>query len=402
MKKKILILDTGKEWGGGTNSLLELLKRIDKSKYHFTALFYNNYKKGYESDIKTEIEKLGVEFLILEQRKQPVIVKIAKELSRLTFFFSRRLKRYSVFLIDYHFRIKRNAEKISELLRSLRIDLFYMNNQPSSNLEGIIASKMTGVPALQHSRIETMLNSFEVKAVNLWLKKMICVSEGVKNSFIRQGVNKSKCVVVYNGIDSKTIPQASRKEIRTAWGISDKDILIGTVGSLIKRKRIMDLIEATAIVAKRSEHPIKCMIIGKGPEKENLMTKVKERNLDSRIIFTDFQSDAISYINALDIFVMTSEKEGLPRVIIEAMLMGKPVIASDITGPSELVVDGETGFLVPVGRTYAIANAILMLIRNPALREQMGERAKERVTRDFPVEKYVNDVENVFAEVLGH
>ena len=402
MKKKILILDTGKEWGGGTNSLLELLKRIDKSKYHFTALFYNNYKKGYESDIKTEIEKLGVEFLILEQRKQPVIVKIAKELSRLTFFFSRRLKRYFVFLIDYHFRIKQNAEKTSELLKNLRIDLLYMNNQPSSNLEGIIASKMTGIPALQHSRIETRLNSFEVKAVNLWLKKMICVSEGVKNSFIRQGVNKSKCVVVYNGIDSKTIPQASRKEIRTAWGISDKDILIGTVGSLIKRKRIMDLIEATAIVAKRSEHPIKCMIIGKGPEKENLMTKVKERNLDSRIIFTDFQSDAISYINALDIFVMTSEKEGLPRVIIEAMLMGKPVIASDITGPSELVVDGETGFLVPVGRTYAIANAILMLIRNPALREQMGERAKERVTRDFPVEKYVNDVENVFAEVLGH
>ena len=86
MQKKILILDTGKEWGGGANSLLELLKRIDKSKYHFTALFYNNYKKGYESNIKTEIEKLGVEFLILEQRKQPVIVKIAKELSRLTFF----------------------------------------------------------------------------------------------------------------------------------------------------------------------------------------------------------------------------------------------------------------------------------------------------------------------------
>ena len=74
------------------------------------------------------------------------------------------------------------------------------------------------------------------------------------------------------------------------------------------------------------------------------MTKVNERNLDSRIIFTDFQSDAISYINALDIFVMPSEKEGLPRVILEAMLLGKPVIASDVTGPSELVVDGETGF----------------------------------------------------------
>ena len=363
-------------------------------------LFYNNYKKGTDSDIRTEAEKLGVRFLLLAQEKQPVIVKIAKELSRLTFFFSRRLKRYFVFLIDYHFRIKQNAEKTSELLKNLRIDLLYMNNQPSSNLEGIIASKITGIPALQHSRIETALNSFEIKAVNLWLKKMICVSEGVKNSFIRQGVDKSKCVVVYNGIDIETVPKASRLDIRKTWGISDKDILIGTVGSLIKRKRIMDLIEATAIVAKRSEHPIKCMIIGKGPEKENLMTKVKERNLDSRIIFTDFQSDAISYINALDIFVMPSEKEGLPRVILEAMLMGKPVIASDITGPSELVVDGETGFLVPVGKTEAIAGAILRLIENPASREQMGEKAKERIIKNFPIEKYINDVKTVFAEVL--
>ena len=400
MKKKILILDTGKEWGGGTNSLLELLKRIDKNRYGFTLLFYNNYKKGTDSDIRTEAEKLGVRFLLLAREKQPVIVKIAKELLRLTFFFSRRLKRYFVFLIDYHFRIKQNAEKTSELLKNLRIDLLYMNNQPSSNLEGIIASKITGIPALQHSRIETALNSFEIKAVNLWLKKMICVSEGVKNSFIRQGVDKSKCVVVYNGIDIETVPKASRQDIRKTWGISDKDILIGTVGSLIKRKRIMDLIEATAIVAKRSEHPIKCMIIGKGPEKENLMTKVKERNLDSRIIFTDFQSDAISYINALDIFVMPSEKEGLPRVILEAMLMGKPVIASDITGPSELVVDGETGFLVPVGKTEAIAGAILRLIENPASREQMGEKAKERIIKNFPIEKYINDVKTVFAEVL--
>ena len=137
---------------------------------------------------------------------------------------------------------------------------------------------------------------------------MICVSEGVKNSFVRQGVDKSKCVVVYNGIAIETVPNASRQDIRKMWGISDEDILIGAVGSLIKRKRIIDLIGAIAMVVNRSEHPVKCMVIGKGPEKENLMTKVKERNLDSRIIFTDFQSDAISYINALDIFAMPSRK----------------------------------------------------------------------------------------------
>ncbi|MBI3378883.1 MAG: glycosyltransferase [Nitrospirae bacterium] len=402
MKKKILILDTGKEWGGGTNSLLELLKRIDKTRYSFTLLFYNNYKKGTDSDIRTEAEKLGVRFLLLEQEKQPVFVKIAKELSRLTFFFSGQLKRYSVFFIDYHFRTKQNAEKISELLKNLRIDLLYMNNQPSSNLEGIIAAKITGIPTIQHSRTEATLNSFEVRAVNQWLKKMICVSEGVKNSFIRQGVDKSKCAVVYNGIAIETVPNASRQDIRKTWGIADKDILIGTVGSLIKRKRFRDLIEAFSVITKKTEHPVKCMIIGKGPEKENLMTKVKERNLDSSIIFTDFQSDAISHINALDIFVLTSKSEGLPRVILEAMLMGKPVIASNVTGCNELVIDGETGFLVPVGKTGAIAAAVLGLIENPALRKQMGENAKERIIRNFSIERYVSGVEKVFEEVLGH
>ncbi len=398
----ILILDTGKEWGGGTNSLLELLKRIDKEKFHFSVLFYNNYKKGGESDIKTEIEKLGMEFLVLEQKKQPILVKIAKELSRLTFFFSKRLKRYSVFLIDYHFRIKQNAEKISELLKNLKIDLLYMNNQPSSNLEGIIASKITGIPALQHSRIETTLNSFEVKAVNLWLKKMICVSEGVKNSFIRQGVDKSKCVVVYNGIAIETVPKASPQDIRKTWGIADKDILIGAVGSLIKRKGIRDLIEATAIVAKRSEHPLKCMIIGKGQEKGNLIEMVKRKNLDGRVIFTGFQSDAISYINALDIFVLASKSEGLPRVILEAMLMERPVVASDVIGSSELVVNGETGFLFPVGRADMLAEAILKLVENAELRERMGKNGRNLVIENFSIDNYVAGVEDVFAGVLGH
>jgi len=407
MKKKILILDTGKEWGGGTNSLLELLKRIDKNRYRFTLLFYSNYKKGTDSDIKTEAEKLGAEFLILEQRAQPVFAKTAKELLRLLFFFSNRLKKYSVFLVDYHYRIKQNAEKISGILKNLKTDLLYMNNQPSSNLEGIIASKMTGVPALQHSRIETRLNPFEVKLVNRWLKKMICVSEGVKKSFIRQGVDKSKCVVVYNGIAVEAVPDASRQVIRKMWGITGEDILLGAVGSLIKRKRISDLIEAFAelnnpMISPLSKCRLKCIIVGDGPEKDKLQKQVLKMGLQDKVVFTGFQSDAISYINAFDILVMASEKEGLPRVILEAMLMGKPVIACDIAGPSELIVDGETGFLVPAGQTKAIANAMLSLTKDSALRDQMGERAKERVIKNFPVEKYASSVNKIFEELINN
>lgn len=398
--KNILILDTGKEWGGGTNSLFELLKRLDKSKYNFTCLFYYNYKKGNISDIKTEVERLGIRFLLLEQKRQPVIAKILKEFIRFLFFFNKKLKKYLVFFVDYYFRIKPNAQKIAEILKNLKIDLLYMNNQPSSNLEGIIASKITGIPALQHSRIETRLNPFEVEAVNLWVKKMICVSHGVKNTFVKQGIDPKKCTVVYNGIDPETKPLIPSNEIRKRWKIQEKDLLIGTVGSLIKRKRITDLIDALSMVSNQTKNPIRCIIVGDGPEKDSLLEYAKRKKIDDKIVLTGFQSDAISYINAMDIFVLPSEKEGLPRAILEAMLMEKPVIASNITGPVELVIDGETGFLVPVRHPEVFANCILKLIEDDELRKQMGEKARKRVIEKFSIEKYIAQIENALKEIL--
>ncbi len=401
MAKKILILDTGKEWGGGTNSLLELLKRNDRNKYCFSVLFYNNYKQGKESDIKTEIEKLGTDFLLLEQKKQPSVAKILKEIVRLMFFFRKRLKKHCIFLIDYHFKIKKNAERIAEILRNLKIDLLYMNNQPSSNLEGIVASKMINIPVLQHSRIETKLNFFEVKAANQGLSKIICVSEGVKNEFVKQGVVPSMCQVVYNGISSETKPQISPQEIKMKWGISDNDILIGTVGSLLKRKRIKDLIEALCIITSKIDYSIKCLIVGEGPERDNLFELVKRKNLRDRVIFSGFQTDAISYINAMDILVMTSEKEGLPRVILEAMLMQKPVIAPRIAGITELIIDKKTGLLFQKDNLKEFAEYLANLLLSPSLRKDMGRAGKKRVVENFSIEKYVNQVSSILSKVAG-
>jgi glycosyltransferase involved in cell wall biosynthesis len=398
--KHIAVIDTGKEWGGGTNSLLELLKRIDKIKYRFTVLFYYNYKKGDDSDIKREIEKLGINFILLSQKKQTIIAKLLKEMGRVMFFFSKKIKKYIIFFIDYQFRIKPNAEKIAQNLTDLKADLLYMNNNPSSNLEGIIASKITGIPALQHCRTNPKLNFFEIKISNSSLRKIICVSEGVKNTIVTQGIDNKKCIVVYNGIDSKIKPSIQPNEIRKKWKIFDEEILIGTVGSLLKRKKLDDFIEAISILYNKTNHPIKCMVIGSGPEKEKLEELAMKKNLKDKVIFTGFQNYPVSYINAMDIFVLTSEQEGLPRVILEAMLMGKPVVASNVSGPSELVVDGETGFLVPAKNPQAFANGILKLIKNPTLRTQMGEKARKRVIENFSIEKYVAGVESVFNEVL--
>jgi len=391
----VLILDTGKEWGGGTNSLLELLKRVDRKKYQFYVLFYINCKQDEESDIKTEIEKFGIPFLLQTQEKQSLLIKVLKELVRTIFFFSKGLKKYLIFFIDYQTRIRNNAERIARILRDRRVDLLYMNNQPSTNLEGIIASKMTGVPALQHSRIETRLNLFEVRAANQWLSKIICVSEGVRDALLERGVDSAKCVVAYNGISSGTEPRRSPEEIKSEWGIGDDDVLIGTVGSLIKRKRIGDLIEAMYMI-----EGVKCLIVGKGPEKEVLLELVKKRGLNDRVIFTGFQTDAVSYINAMDIFVMPSEQEGFPRVVLEAMLMQKPVVAARIRGTEELVANNKTGMLFQRGNTKELAQYLTELLLSPSVGKDMGAAGKKRVVENFSIEKYVNKVQEVIGEVM--
>lgn len=414
--KRVLILDTGKEWGGGTNSLIEFLRRADRNRFHFTVLFYNNYKKGNDSDIKTEIEKLGIDFLLLRQEKQSVAVKTLKELIRLVFFFNSGLKQYFMFLIDYRFRIEPNLNRLKEIIIKLNIDLLYMNNQPSTNLEGILAARDIGVLCIQHSRIAAMLNAFEVDAVNKWLRRMICVSEGVRENFVEQGINDSICDVVYNGIDQNTMSIIAASEIRKKWGVGEEEILIGTVGSLIKRKRINDLIEAVAEIqrqeARGKRHDVKpeafnlklsfkCMIVGDGPERENLRREVVEKGLQDNVIFTGFQSDAISYINAMDIFALPSENEGLPRVILEAMLMAKPVIACDVTGSAELVVDGETGFLVSVKNPEMLADALSKLIASGDMGNQMGKNARKMVFEKFSMDAYVSGVSKIFEEVIG-
>jgi glycosyltransferase involved in cell wall biosynthesis len=399
-RKSILVLDTGREWGGGTNSLIELLKRLDKERYRITALFYHNYM-GQDRDIKSELSGFGIPCLSMERTKMSRGVKILKEIGRTLLFFHAALRRRAIFFIDYHSRIVRDATRIAEVIRGMPVDLLYLNNQPSSNLEGLLAAEMTGVPAVQHSRIAARLNGFEVLTANRIISKMICVSEGVRNTFVGQGIDASKCVVVLNGIDSVVRPALDREELRRDLGVPDGALLFGTVCSLVKRKRIGDILEAFSSVLRQTRLPVRLLIVGQGPQKDSLTGQARRQKIADHVIFTGFQRHAISFINAIDIFVLASEKEGLPRVILEAMLMKKPVIATRAEGCSELVADGQTGFLVPVGSPESLTRAMLDLLENETLRTQMGELARSRVIAHFSVEAYAREVESILKAAMA-
>ena len=399
MKKTIAILDTGKEWGGGTNSLLELVKRLDKKRYALTAMFYDNYSKGSASSIKSELEAQGVEFIRLIRPERPPYSKAVREAGRGFLFFSPALKKRFLFSRDYRERIAPASAAIAGILKKTGADILYLNNQPSSNLEGILAASSLGLPCIQHSRIEVRLNPVEAKAVNAAVSKVICVSKGVKEALVESGVAEDKCVVVYNGIDKDARPARGAAEVRSSLGIAADEFLVGTAGSLVKRKRTHLIIDALALLKKDGERP-RCLIIGDGPEMARLKEKAKRLGCGEMAVFAGFSNDALSLINCLDLFVLPSEREGLPRVILEAMLMAKPVVAFDLSGVREVVVNGVTGLLLKDEAGQAIATTVKELMPDRARRKAMGEAGRARVIKEFAVDRYVAGVTRVFEEVI--
>ena len=389
MSKRLLLLDTGKEWGGGTNSMFELLKRIDRTQFDVTALFYRNYPKGEASDLRSELAKIGITLALQPPIKQPLWAKLAKELVRGLWRPFPEMRQRLLHRIECQWRITPAARQLAARLRAGKFDLLYMNNQPSSNLEGYLAAEMAGIPVVQHCRIEVRLSPFEAAIVNRTARKLICVSQGVRQSLIESGVTPTLCTVVYNAIDGRqTLPAPV-----SLPKIGDDTVVIGSIGSLIKRKANDHLLRAAAQLRKSTQVPFLIVLVGEGPEQKPLEDLARQLGLSEQVIFAGFQQTPLAWGAAMDIVVLASAKEGLPRVLLEAMLLGKPAIASDVVGSQELVSHGNTGYLFPYGDEKTLAGHLLTLLEQPALRQEFGTTGRQRVLQNFSIERYVSDVE---------
>jgi glycosyltransferase involved in cell wall biosynthesis len=385
------VLDTGKEWGGGTNSLLELLKRIDRSRFEVAACFYHDYARGEASSISHELAALGIPLVRLPDLRQPLWAKLAKELARGLLAWHRGLRTRAVFAIEHAWRIRPRAAQLERLLREGAHELLYLNNQPSSNLEGYLAGEAAGVPVVQHCRIDATLNVQEVTTANRVARAVICVSQGVADSLRGQGIAADRLVVVHNAIDgAQPLP-----EPQILPEVPAGALVIGTVGQLVKRKSVDDLLRALARLD--TAQAIHALIVGAGPEEQALRALAASLGIAERVNFTGFRKQPLPWLAAMDAFVLASSKEGLPRVILEAMLLGKPVVAARAVGSSELVVDGATGYLYDHGDVPALAARIAELAGDATLRARLGAAGRERVLAEFSIGRYVAGVERVLA-----
>ena len=394
-KYKILLLDTGKEWGGGTNSMLELLKRIDRDKFDITCCFYSDYSRAEGQTIGQVLKGIDIPLIVIPQRKQPVWAKVAKELGRSLLFFSRSARVAFTRRIDTLWRIQPNVRRIEALFREGGFDTLYMNNQPGSNEEGYLAGARLQARVIQHCRIEPVLTPPLVKLVNAHADKIIAVSHGVERVLLEHGVRPELCTTVNNAIDIHQ-PLPDRLAMRHRLHLEDDTFVFGSIGSLIPRKANHHTLEALATFSrKHPEAKWKMVLVGEGAERRALAAQASELGIERNVIFTGFQNTPFDYLATFDAFILASKSEGLPRVVLEAMLLKIPVIGSQVTGTAELIDHGSTGLLFPWSDVSLLAEHLDNIWHDAGLRARLAAAAHENVCQAYAIESYVNGVEAV-------
>lgn len=394
-RHKILLLDTGKEWGGGTNSMLELLKRINREKFDITCCFYSDYSRAEGQTIGQVLNGIGIPLIVIPQHKQPAWAKIAKELGRSLLFFSRSSRKAVTRHIDTLWRIRPNVSKIETIFREGGFDTLYMNNQPGSNEEGYLAGAKLRARIIQHCRIEPVLTPPLVKLVNAHAAKIIAVSHGVERVLLQHGVRPELCTTVNNAIDIHQ-PLPDRRAMRHRLNIDDDTFVFGSIGSLIPRKANHHTLAALAQFSRREpDAKWKMVLVGEGAERAALTAQAKELGIENNVIFTGFQNTPFDYLATFDAFILASKSEGLPRVVLEAMLLKIPVIGSQVTGTAELIDHESTGLLFPWSDVSQLAQHLNNIWANADLRARLAAAAYQNVCHTYAIENYVSGVEAV-------
>lgn len=230
---------------------------------------------------------------------------------------------------------------------------------------------------------------------------VITNSDFERDKLIENGMRPKKLKTVHNCINT-TFPTKvwEDKDLLKDFGIQENEIVIGAVSRLHPEKGgYGTFFQAAGKILERIPGA-KFLIVGGGPLEENLKELASTLGIEKSVVFTGFRRDLDRIYPLIDILVRPSIAESFGNSLIEAMAFGKPVVATRVGGMPEAVIDGKTGVLVPPEDVDALAEAILMLARNPSLCWQMGATGEERVRTYFTAERVVDEVESIYDRVI--
>ncbi len=297
------------------------------------------------------------------------------------------------------------AWRLSRLIKQLRPEVVHAHDPHAVAMASLALSMSTQLakpPLVASRRVDfrlrgTSLSRWKYRQVDCF----ICASEAIRQMLIADGVPEARAVTVHEGIDVDRVASAPPADLHAEFWLPHHAPLVGNVAALVPHKGQRHLVEAAALVV-RQVPDARFVIAGEGELRPALERQIREHHLEKHVILAGFRPDVLSVHKAFDVFVMSSVTEGLGTSLLDAMACGKPVVATLAGGIPEVVVDGETGFLVAPRDHAAMAEAIVRLLRDAALRLRLGEAGRARVGTRFSVERMVRDTLRVYRRVALH
>ena len=298
----------------------------------------------------------------------------------------------------------RLVNQLRRLLVRERFDVVHTHHW-GTLCEGWAAARLAGVPHIvhgEHGTMESRPRNLKVQRF-VWgrMDRVLSVSERLADRMARDvGFPRERIQTIRNGLDLEQWGAGERDRTRAALGAAPDDVLVLAVGRLVPVKNHALLISAFA-QARKGVARCRLLIAGDGPLRADLEAQVRSLGLESCVTLLGERRDIPDLLAACDVFVLSSDSEGMSNTIIEAMAAGRAVVATNVGGNSELVVDDETGLLVDRGDSEGMAAALAALSADCAKREAMGTAGRARARREFGVSAMLQSYEQLYLDVVG-
>ncbi len=300
---------------------------------------------------------------------------------------------------------------IMRYCRKNKIDLIHAH-LPGANFYGSLAARMLGIPAICTFHNEILIPGFVERftAIKYFVMrhcaaKLVMVAKYMQADYLKKAkLPAEKIVTIYNGVpERKDQASFSIEAFRKAIDFREGDILIANVANFRKPKGHNVIVEAAAIVKQKTPQA-KILLIGDegdGVIKSLTESRIRELRLEDNVKILGFRSDVYHILRNIDIFMLASISEGLPISVVEAMMAARPIIATNVGGLSEIVVDGDNGFLVNPNDPNALADKMIDLACDKQKRIGMGSRGQIIARERLSVETMIVQYQNLYEELLA-
>jgi len=371
MKTRILFVIDGMEFGGGERGFAQIVNGLPESKYE-TFLASCPQETFYHAISRSPVQRHPVDF---SNRCSPSV------------------------LIDL-IRIIRNNHIDIVHGQGTRADFYARLASGFSRNAMCVSTIQMPVEGYDIGSVKMLLYKAFDRFSERFVDRFIVVSSILEQAMIQDhGIACEKVVKIYNGIETDHYKphdqEAGRNSVRLEYAVHDSEKIIGTLGRLVWQKGFEFFLQSIPILIQNMPEA-RFMIVGEGPLRQELEGQARSLGIHDRLIFTGHRNDIKDIMAAMDIIVIPSLLEGFPMITLEAMAMEKPIVATTINGITEQITHGMEGLLIAPKDPLALAQAVKHLVDDPAYARSLSINAREKVVRDFSVDKMIKETIKVY------